>query len=75
MIRIDALWLCTEPQIVDGGMATGGRLAHTLISRFVDHLPYYRQEACVHRPRACKARRTTTADHPASLTGACSWSA
>lgn len=29
-----------EPQIVDRGMAAGGLLANTLISRFVDHLPY-----------------------------------
>lgn len=28
-----------QPQIIDGGIA-----AHILISRFVDHLPYYRQE-------------------------------
>jgi len=33
------------PQIIDGGMPASGLLAHTLISRFVDHLPYYRQEA------------------------------
>ena len=33
-----------EPQIIDGGIAASGLVAHTLISRFVDHLPYYRQE-------------------------------
>jgi transposase len=46
-----------EPQIIDGGMPASGLLAHTLISRFVDHLPYYRQEAInarsgVHTPRS-----------------------
>ena len=49
-----------EPQIIDGGMAASGLLAHTLISRFVDHLPYYRQEAInarsgVHTPRSTLA--------------------
>ncbi len=33
-----------EPQIIDGGLPAAGLVAHTLISRFVDHLPYYRQE-------------------------------
>ena len=33
-----------DPQIIDGGIAASGLVAHTLISRFVDHLPYYRQE-------------------------------
>jgi transposase len=46
-----------EPQIIDGGMPAAGLVAHTLISRFVDHLPYYRQEAInarseVHTPRS-----------------------
>ncbi len=45
------------PQIIDGGMPAAGLVAHTLISRFVDHLPYYRQEAInarsgVHTPRS-----------------------
>jgi len=45
------------PQIIDGGIAAAGLVAHTLISRFVDHLPYYRQEAInarsgVHTPRS-----------------------
>ena len=49
-----------EPQIIDGGMPAAGLLAHTLISRFVDHLPYYRQEAInarsgVHTPRSTLA--------------------
>ena len=33
------------PEIVEGGIAASGLLAHTAISRFVDHLPYYRQES------------------------------
>ena len=46
-----------DPQIVDGGIAASGFIAHTLISRFVDHLPYYRLEAInarsgVHTPRS-----------------------
>jgi transposase len=49
------------PQIIDGGIPACGFLAHTLISRFVDHLPYYRQEiinagAGVHTPRSTLAR-------------------
>jgi transposase len=46
-----------DPRIIDGGIAASGLVAHTLISRFVDHLPYYRQEAInarsgVHTPRS-----------------------
>ncbi len=49
-----------EAQIIDGGMPASGLLAHTLISRFVDHLPYYRQETInarsgVHTPRSTLA--------------------
>lgn len=49
-----------EPQIIDKGMPAPGLLAHTLVSRFVDHLPYYRQEAInarsgVHTPRSTLA--------------------
>jgi transposase len=50
-----------DPQIIDGGIAASGFAAHTLISRFVDHLPYYRQETInarsgVHTPRSTLAR-------------------
>jgi transposase len=46
-----------EPDVVDGGIPASGLVAHTLISRFVDHLPYYRQEdvnarSGVHTPRS-----------------------
>jgi transposase len=49
-----------EPQLIDGGMPAPGLVAHTLISRFVDHLPYYRQEEInarsgVHTPRSTLA--------------------
>ena len=50
-----------EPQIIEGGIAASGFAAHILISRFVDHLPYYRQETInarsgVHTPRSTLAR-------------------
>jgi len=49
------------PAIIDGGIPAEGLVAHTLISRFVDHLPYYRQEAInarsgVHTPRSTLAQ-------------------
>jgi len=45
------------PQVFDNALPTPGLQAHTVISRFVDHLPYYRQEqinarAGVHTPRS-----------------------
>lgn len=48
------------PQIIDKGLPTAGLLAHTLVARFVDHLPYYRQEQInarsgVHTPRSTLA--------------------
>jgi transposase len=55
-----------DPQIIDGGIAASGLVAHTLISRFVDHLPYYRQEIInarsgVHTPRSTLARSSGSA--------------
>jgi transposase len=49
------------PAIIDGGIPASGLVAHTLISRFVDHLPYYRQEGInarsgVHTPRSTLAQ-------------------
>jgi transposase len=49
-----------DPQIIDGDIPASGLVAYTLISRFVDHLPYYRQEAInarsgVHTPRSTLA--------------------
>lgn len=51
------------PEIIEGGIAASGLLAHTAISRFVDHLPYYRQESInarsgVHTPRSTLAAGT-----------------
>ncbi|WP_309639229.1 IS66 family transposase, partial [Methylibium sp.] len=48
------------PQIIDSGMPAAGLVAHTLVSRFIDHLPYYRQEQInarsgVHTPRSTLA--------------------
>jgi transposase len=62
-----------EPQIIDKGMPRAGLLAHTLVSRFVDHLPYYLQEqinaraggaqpaAAVRRPPRLRAGRAGAA--------------
>ena len=52
-----------DPQIIDGGIAASGFVAHTLISRFVDHLPYYRQvtinaRSGVHTPRSTLAAQS-----------------
>lgn len=49
-----------QPDVIDGGIPASGLVAHTLISRFVDHLPYYRQEPInarsgVHTPRSTLA--------------------
>ena len=49
-----------EPDVVDGGIPASGLVAHTLISRFVDHLPHSRQEPInarsgVHTPRSTLA--------------------
>jgi transposase len=47
-------------EVIEGGIAASGFVAHTLISRFVDHMPYYRQETVnarsgVHTPRSTLA--------------------
>ncbi len=49
-----------EPNIIDKGMPAEGLIAHTLVSRFVDHIPYYRQEQInarsgLHTPRSTLA--------------------
>jgi transposase len=49
-----------DPQIIDSGMPTAGLVAHTMVSHFVDHLPYYRLEQInarsgVHTPRSTLA--------------------
>lgn len=68
--HIRGKWVCkscktlvqepVQPQVIDKGMPAPGLLAHTLVSRFVDHIPYYRQEAInarsgVHTPRSTLA--------------------
>jgi transposase len=49
-----------DPHVIDKGMPTAGLVAHTTVSRFVDHIPYYRQEQInarsgVHTPRSTLA--------------------
>ena len=49
-----------DPQLIDKGMPAPGLVAHVLVSRFVDHIPYYRQETInassgVHTPRTTLA--------------------
>ena len=49
-----------EPDVIDGGIPASGLVAHTMISRFVDHIPYYRQtpinaRSGVHTPRSTLA--------------------
>jgi transposase len=49
-----------EPHVIDKGMPTAGLVAHTAVSRFIDHIPYYRQEQInarsgVHTPRSTLA--------------------
>ncbi len=48
------------PQLIDKGLPAPGLVAHVLVSRFVDHIPYYRQETInarsgVHTPRTTLA--------------------
>ncbi|HEX6016821.1 MAG TPA: IS66 family transposase, partial [Burkholderiaceae bacterium] len=48
------------PQIIEQGVPSAGLVAHTLVSRFVDHIPYYRQaqinaRSGVHTPRSTLA--------------------
>ena len=68
--QIRGKWACRccqllvqEPacaQVFDNALPTPGLQAHTVISRFVDHIPYYRQEQInarvgVHTPRSTLA--------------------
>lgn len=48
------------PQVFDNALPTPSLQAHTVVSRFVDHIPYYRQEQInarsgVHTPRSTLA--------------------
>jgi len=52
--HIRGKWVCDQcetlvqtpvpPHVIDKGIPTAGLLAHTLVSKFGDHLPLYRQE-------------------------------
>ena len=49
-----------DPQLIDKGMPAPGLVAQVLVSRFVDHIPYYRQKTTnarsgVHTPRTTLA--------------------
>lgn len=69
--HIRGKWVCkccqqlvqepVEPQIIDKGVPAAGLLAHTLVARFVDHLPYYRQEQINARSGVHTARSTLAA--------------
>ncbi|MFY9512515.1 MAG: transposase [Rubrivivax sp.] len=50
-----------DAQIIDGGIPASGLLAHTLISRFADHLPYCRLEAINARAGVRTPRSTLAA--------------
>lgn len=50
-----------DPRVVDRGIPAAGLLAHTLVSRFVDHLPYYRQEQINARSNVHTSRATLAA--------------
>lgn len=50
-----------DPQIIDGGIPTAALIAHLLVSRFVDHLPYYRIEKIYARSGVHTARSTLAA--------------
>ena len=50
----------SRPQVFDNALPTPGLQAHTAVSRFIDHIPYYRQEQVnarsgVHTPRSTLA--------------------
>jgi transposase len=47
------------PQPIPGGIAGPGLLAHVLVSRFADHLPYHRQEDILARYGLSFSRQTT----------------
>ena len=47
------------PQPIPGGVAGPGLLAHVIVSRFADHLPYHRQEDILARYGLSFSRQTT----------------
>ena len=48
------------PQVFDNALPTPGLQAHTVVSRFVDHIPYYRQEQ-IHARSGVRTPRSTLA--------------
>jgi transposase len=69
-LRVYGKWACrccqclvqkaAVAQIIDGGIPAAGRVAQTLISRFVDDVPYYRQES-INARSGVHTRRSTLA--------------
>jgi transposase len=49
------------PQVFDNALPTPGLQAHTVVSRFVDHIPYYRQEKINARSGVFTPRSTLAA--------------
>ncbi|WP_425074859.1 IS66 family transposase [Sagittula sp. S175] len=49
------------PWLIEGGMPTEGAIAHVLVSKFADHLPFYRQSQILARS-GIQVDRSTLAD-------------
>ena len=49
------------PWLIEGGMPTEGAIAHALVSKFADHLPFYRQSQILARS-GIQLDRSTLAD-------------
>lgn len=49
------------PRLIEGGMPTEAAIAHALVSRFADHLPFYRQSQILARS-GIQIDRSTLAD-------------
>ncbi|MEY8827208.1 IS66 family transposase [Sedimentitalea sp. XS_ASV28] len=49
------------PRLIEGGLPTEGAIAHVLVSKFADHLPFYRQSQILARS-GIQVDRSTLAD-------------
>ena len=49
------------PRLIEGGLPTEGSIAHVLVSKFADHLPFYRQSQILARS-GIQIDRSTLAD-------------
>ena len=49
------------PRLIEGGLPTEGAIAHVLVSKFADHLPFYRQSQILARS-GIQIDRSTLAD-------------